>query len=625
MRFLDTLLPLMGARAALAAALISPHSLVPDAYLEENRGQADPSIAFVARGPGFTALVQQSGEAIYRLSSDAPGNRAPLRIELPGHHAPLEAVGEQPLAAVTNYYGGNEPEGWHAGVRHYEDVRFRGIYPDIDLLWRSRGPDLEYEFMVGAGADPRQIRVRFDGASRISLDDQGNLVLETRGGKICHRRAVAWQEIAGERREVAVAVRLKGATAHFQLGPYDHQQPLWIDPILSYSTYLGGAGLDTGYGITVDSSGGIYVTGTTASAAFPKPGFGELSNGEAFVTKFNESGALLYTTILSSNGNTSGQAIAVDLSGDVYIAGTTEASNFPTTGGAWQRGFGGSADAFAAKLNPGGQLVYATYIGGAGQEAGTGIAVDQSGDAYVSGYTASAGFPTTLGTAQANYGGGAYDAFVVKLNSLGSAAVYATLLGGTGTDEAQSIAVDAAGHACIAGFTNSTDLPVQAALQSSPGGEGDGMFACLSADGSAWTTISYLGGSNYDDAYALDLDGNGNIYIAGTTYSANFPTSSGAFQTTLAAGYDAFVVKLTPGGSALAYGTFLGGNGSDTATTIAVGSAGDVWTGGFTTSSNFPLAGAWQSGIHGSFDGFRFAFKRRRDRVVVLKLPGRLC
>ena len=597
MRALRTLLPLIGVKAALAAALISPHSVAPDAYFEANRGQADLSVAFVARGPGYAALLQRNGSAVYRFPA------GPLSIEFPGGHAPTAVAGEQPLASVTNYYRGSDPGEWHPGIPHFECVRFSGIYPGIDLVWRAQGPDLEYEFLAGAGADPSLIRIRFTGASRVSVDGQGNLILETPTGSIRHRRPMAWQEIAGRRQNVEVALRLEGNSAGFQLGPYDRHWPLRIDPVMAYSTYVGGAGYDAGYAITVDGSGGVYMTGTTSSTGFPAQGSSVNSNWDAFVMKFSESGALLYTTVLASNANTSGQAIAVDSSENVYIAGTTEATNFPATPGAWQTVFGGVADAFAAKLNATGQLVYASYLGGPGQETGTGIAIDSSGNAYISGYTSS-GFPTTPGAAQTLYGGGFSDAFLVKLNSLGSTAVYSTLLGGTSTDTAEAVVVDTAGHACIAGYSDSVNLAVIGAVQPFPGGEGDALIACLSADGTAWTMVSYLGGSNLDQAFALAIDESGNLYVAGTSYSSDFPITAGVFQPSNAGSYDAFIAKLSPGGASLLYATYLGGNGSDAATAVAVGSTGDVWIGGYTESTNFPLSSAWQSVAGGSFDGF---------------------
>jgi hypothetical protein len=566
------------------------------AYFEANRGQADPSVAFVARGTAYTVLLESHGNAIYC-------SPVPLNIEFMGGHTPSKIEGEQPLGSVTNYYGGANSDVWQPGVPHFERVRFRGIYPGIDLMWRSQGADLEYEFHADAGADLSRIRMRFTGATHVSVDAQGNLILETPAGRIAHRRPVAWQELHGRRQDVQVALRLTGRTAGLALGPYDHQHPLWIDPVVSYSTYVAGSGYDAGYAIAVDASGGVYITGTSSSYGFPAPGSGVKNHYDAFVMKFNESGTLLYTTILASNANSSGQSIAVDAAGNAYIAGTTEASNFPVTRGAWQTVSTGTQAAFAAKLDPSGNLVYATYIGGAGQTTGTGVAIDSSGNAYISGYTSSA-FPTTSGAAQVLYAGGFADAFVVKLNAQGSAALYSTLLGGTGNDEAQAIAVNAAGQACIAGYTDSTSLATYSALQPSPGGEGDVLIACLNAGGSAWTTISYLGGSNLDQAYALDMDAGGNLYVAGTTFSPDFPVTAGVVQPANAGAYDAFVAKLSPGAGSLLYATFLGGSGNDTAAAIAVGSAGDVWIGGYTASMNFPLSGPWQFVPGGRYDGF---------------------
>jgi hypothetical protein len=603
-RLLYTLLSLAGAKAALAAALISPHSVASDAYFEANRGQTGASVAFVGRGPGYTVLLQRNGGAVYRFPAGAEADAAPpLRIELLGQSTPSQVEGQQPLVSVTNYYRGDLPADWYSGIPHYGRVRFDSVYPGIDLVWRSQGVDLEYEFLAAAGADPGQIRVGIGGASGVRIDAQGNLVLETPAGSIRHRRPMAWQEIDGRRREVQAAFSLEGTIAGFRLGSYDRRRPLRIDPVVSYSSYVGGAGFDAAYAITTDGAGGVYMTGTTASVGFPAQGSSVNSNNDAFVMKFNESGDLLYNTLLASNGNTSGQAIAADSSGNVYIAGTTEADNLPVTAGAWRTVFGGIADAFAAKLNPSGILVYATYIGGPGQETGTGISIDRAGSAYVGGYT-SGSFPTTPGAAQTLYGGGFSDAFVVKLNASGSAALYSTLLGGTGNDEADAITVDASGNACIAGYTDSSNLPVYDAPQPSSGGEGDALIACLNANGTAWTMVSYLGGSNVDQAFALAIDAGGNLYVVGTSFSPDFPVTSGVFQSANAGGYDAFLAKLSAGGSTLIYATYLGGSGSDAATTVAVGSTGDVWVGGFTNSTNFPLSGAWQSVPGGSFDGF---------------------
>lgn len=610
MRFARIFLFLV-ADVALAASPTFPRSLARDAYFEANCGQADPSVAFVASGPGYAALLERDGSARYRFPEGE------LRIALTGANAAGDVKGQLPMGSTTNYYGA----GIKASIPHYARVRFSGVYQGIDLYWRSQGADLEYEFRALAGSDPRRIRIRFEGAERVSVDLQGNLNIETAGGRIEHRRPEAWQEAGGKRRTVPIGIALQGGTATFRLGRYDPRRPLWIDPVVAYSTYIGGAGYDAGYAITTDRSGGVYMTGTTGSIGFPAQGSGVNGNTNAFVMKFNESGSLIYDTILAGNGNTSGQSIAVDSAGNAYIAGTTQAVNFPVTKGAWQTVFGGVADAFAAKLDPVGNLLYATYIGGTGQETGTGIAIDSSGNAYVSGFT-SAMFPTTAHAAQTVYAGGFADAFVVKLNASGNAAVYSTLLGGTGNDEAEAITVDAAGHACIAGYTDSTDLPVVSGLQSAPGGEGDALIACLSADGSAWTMVSYFGGSNVDQAYALAIDVSGNLYVAGTTFSQDLPVTAGVFQTIKTGSYDAFLAEFSAGGVSLIYSTYLGGNGSDAATAVVPGSNGDVWIGGYTTSTNFPLSGAWQSTAGSSFDGFIAHFSANATSLLTSSYLG---
>ena len=365
-----TLSILLWAGTLFGGAPASPHQIPSPVYLEPNRGQADNLTAFIARAPAYTTLLQHDGAAIYRFSSPAEGAPEDIRMELRGSHGLIEAAGEQQLPSVTQYYAGNDPRKWRAGIPHYRDVRARNIYPGIDMVWRSQAPELEYEFVVDADADPSQIQLRFSGAHRVWIDRAGNLVAETRAGKLRQRRPVAWQEIAGKRVQIGAGFSLHGAMAGFHLGQYDRHQKLWIDPVLSYSSYLGGAGYDAGYAIALDGSGNIYITGTTASVSFSQNS-GLSASRDAFVTKFSPNGSVIYTTILSSSANDSGQAIAVDTAGNVYVAGSTEGDDFPATPGAWQTVSGGSEDGFAAKLNPSGTLMYASYIGGAGNDIAT--------------------------------------------------------------------------------------------------------------------------------------------------------------------------------------------------------------------------------------------------------------
>jgi hypothetical protein len=590
-------LPVLLCGAALScAAAISP------AYFEPDWGQANRS-AFLARAPGYTVLLQRNGAAAWYFPSGPGKAEDAVQMELLGGNRPVEAQGEQPLSSVTRYYRGNRPEMWRPEIPHYRNVRVRNVYPGIDLLWRTQGPDLEYDFAVSAGADPRRIRLRFRGARRLWIGRRGDLVVETRAGKLYHRRPVAWQEIAGRRVRVSARFCLRGGAAGFRLGPYRRRHRLWIDPVLSYATYLGGAGYDAGYAVAVDSAGNSYVAGTTGSLILSPQSSGLLPSRDAFVTKFNPDGSIAYTTLLSSSGDDYAYAVAVDAAGNVYVAGSAGGGDFPATPGVWQTASGGGEDGFAAKLDPAGRLVYASYIGGPGDDTATGIVADSSGNVYVSGYTASFAFPTTPGAPQPTYKGGPYDAFLLKLNASGYA-VYATLLGGSGNDQASAVALDPAGNACIAGYTSSPDLPVLAALQPVYGGGGDALFACLNAAGNTWTAVSYLGGSGRDEAYALAAGAAGNLYLAGTTFSEDFPTTPGALAGAPARGYDAFVAKLNPGAYSLAYATLLGGTGSDAATTLSVGAAGDAWVAGYTASLDFPVTAAWQPAARGSFDGF---------------------
>jgi hypothetical protein len=574
------------ASALSGRAAFVPRHLTSTPYFEPNRGQTSPAAAFVARGQGYTIFLRPDGSAVYQLSSGTGETTAILRLELAGGSQAIRAAGEQLLPSVTNYYHNRDG----LTVPNYGSVRMSGVYPGVDMLWRSRAQELEYEFPVAAGADPRQIQLRFTGARRIGIDRGGNLVLDTNAGRLCHRRPVAWQEIDGRRVRVDARFRLAGASVTFQLGRYDHRQPLWIDPVLTYSSYVGGAGFDSGYAVALDTSGNIYMTGTTASVGFPSNGTLVSLYRDAFVTEFTASGSMVYTTILSGTGDSYGQAIAIDSAGNVYVAGYTAAPDFPATPGAWQTLQGGGIDAFIAKLAPGGSVLWATYAGGAGNDYATGIAVGGAGNTYVSGYTSSSmNFPVTMGAAQPVYGGGPYDAFVINLNAAGSNAIYSTLLGGSGNDMAQSIVLYPTDSVCIAGYTESTNLPVVAALQSTPGGEGDALIGCLNPAGTAWTTVTYLGGSGMDEAYALAIDATGYLYMVGATFSTDFPTTPNAFQAAPAGSYDAFAVKLYPNATGVVYSTLLGGSGSDTAAAVAVASTGNIWIAGYTNSTNFPL------------------------------------
>jgi hypothetical protein len=519
-------------------------------------------------------------------------------------------------------------------VPSYAQVKYEGVYPGVDLVYYGNQRQIEYDFVVAPGADPNQIKLSFAGADGMRLDAaSGDLVVKVGNDEVRFRKPAVYQPVvtavsSPRSNPVAAATGLdarhsfprSGITRHssfvlasnnevaFRVAGYDPERALVIDPVLSYSTYLGGSGADYGYGIAVDSAGNAYVTGQTTSTDFPtaNPIQGTCDNcayetgGDAFVAKLNPTGsALVYSTYLGGSRHDTGQSIAVDAAGNAYVTGWTMSSDFPTFNPLQLSNEGGNGDAFVAKLNAyGSALMYSTYLGGSGYDAGSGIAVDGAGNAYVTGYTESSDFPTANPLQYCdNCGSGNGDAFVAKLNAAGSALMYSTYLGGSERDEADGIAVDAAGSAYVTGTTDSTEFPTANPLQANcdycRSTSRDAFVAKLNAAGSALMYSTYLGGSGDDSGDAIAVDAAGNAYVTGTTDSTDFPTAK-ALQPilggVLGGVYDAFVAKLNPAGIALVYSTYLGGSSDDFGKAIAVDAAGNAYVTGATESTDFPTA-----------------------------------
>jgi hypothetical protein len=596
---------------------------VVDAYgklplsFEVNQGQSDAQVRFLSRGSGYT-LFLTSTDAVFLLQKGAlsggvkqlgrgridepvlPQNpnrgdeaktkEALLRIRLVGANPAPQLTGFDDLPGKANYFIGNDAKKWRTDVPTYAKVKYHAVYPGVDLVYYGNQRQLEHDFIVAPGADPRLISLRLEGAKKLSLDLRGDLVLKTQNGEIRLQKPVIYQEVDGVRQEIAGGYRLEGENlVGFEVATYDVTKTLVVDPTLVYSTYLGGSGTDVAYGIAVDSAGHAYVTGYTSSANFPtESAFQGTSAGnyDAFVTKLSPTGnALVYSTYLGGNGIDIAKGIAVDSAGNAYVTGYTSSANFPTKN-PFQGHGAGSSDAFVTKLSPtGNALVYSTYLGGSAGDFANGIVVDSTGNAYVTGYTYSTNFPTK--NPFQGVSGGYIDAFVTKLSPTGSALIYSTYLGGSNADYANGIALDSAGNAYVTGYTVSTNFPTKNPFQGTIAGGYDAFVTKLSPTGSALVYSTYLGGNSDDYAYGIAVDSSRNAYVAGATASTNFPTKN-PFQGTVAGYFDAFVTKLSPTGNALVYSTYLGGHFPDFAYGIALDSSRNAYVTGYTKSTNFP-------------------------------------
>jgi hypothetical protein len=599
---------------------------------EANQGQVDARVKFLSRTSGYT-LFLTGDEAVLTLRGRLPvtnkarvaktahtvqrGAAVPragaLLMKLRDANPAAKVTGVDELPGTANYFIGNDPAKWRAGIPTYAKVKYEGIYSGIDLVYYGNQRQLEYDFIVAPGVDPRRISFDVRGAKKIQRDEHGELVLNMGDGEIRWRKPVAYQEKDGVRQDVSARYAVGVASrVTFELARYDASRPLYIDPLI-YSTYLGGSGgengLGSGNGIAVDSAGNAYVVGWTQATSFPTMDPIQAANagsGDAVVSKLNSTGsALIYSTYLGGSENDGASRIAVDSEGNAYVVGWTQSTNFPTVN-PFQAANGGAEcncyNAFVAKINPeGSALIYSTYLGGTdNDDFGYGIAVDGGGNAYVAGSALTTDFPVTSGAFQttAPAGGG----FVSKFNSAGSALVYSTYLGGQFSG-ATGIAVDSEDNTYVTGVTSANFPVTPGAFQTTPGGGTDAFVTKLNPAGSALVYSTFLGGVSSDSGSDIALDSADNAYIIGATQSTNFPTIN-ALQPVYGGNGDAFVTEINPTGSALVYSTYLGGSGYDFGNGIAVDNMGNTYVVGDTSSTNFPTANALQPRNAGNGDAF---------------------
>ncbi|MEP6922425.1 MAG: SBBP repeat-containing protein [bacterium] len=581
---------------------------------EINKGQTDGQVKFLSRGAGYT-LFLTSNEAVLSLKqpkgeagTPRVGKSSVLRMKLVAANAHAKTEGLDQLPGKSNYLIGKNPRNWRTNVSLFERVYYHEIYKGVDLVYYGNQRQLENDFVVAAGADPNVITLAFNGAKKIDTDNEGNLLLETDGGEVQVRKPVIYQVSEGGRQEIAGKYVLKSSgEVGFEVGTYDHARQLVIDPVLIYSSYLGGNGTEAGNAIVVDDAGNAYITGGTSSTTFPLASPIDATLGgteDAFVVKINPTGtALVYSTYLGGSSTDKGIDISVDGGQDAYVTGRTASSDFPVMNALDSTYSGGTVeDAFVVRINAAGSaLVYSTYLSGNFGARGCGIWANNSqGFAYVTG-TTSVNFPVTSSAFEAtNFNSG----FLTKLctNCSGaSSLVYSTFLAHTGTASGQAIAADVAGNAYITGnvSSNATSFATTGALQTTfGGGSADAFVEKFNTNLSGAASriyATYLGGSGKDiggadgslnPGKAIAIDELGNAYITGATNSTNFPVAN-ASQLLNGGQNDAFLAKLNATGTSLSYSTYLGGTGDDFGKSVAVNIGGGAYVTGV-AGPNFP-------------------------------------
>ena len=608
-----------GAASAPPAAPV-PYGALP-VYFEANHGQADDRFAFIARGQQHGVYLAPT-EAVVTLARPDGAEARVFRLSLVGANPAATSAGQEPLPATVNYFLGNDPARWQRAVPTFGQVRFAAVYPGIDLLYHRSERQLEYDFIVAPGADPRAIALQFEGADRVRIGAAGELILESGDARVFQHRPIVYQTIAGARRQVAGRYELKNPrTVAFALGAYDTNSPLVIDPILSFATYLGGKKADRAWAIAVDGAGSAFIAGETLSVfkEVPPSGFqtnfagGNKAAGDAFVAKLNPAGtAFEFLTYLGGQSLDGAVGLALDAAGNAYIAGYTLSADFPVTPGVVQPAQAGKkldrlavkpGDAFVAKLSASGStLLYSTYLGGSSFDNALAIAVDAAGNALITGTTETAADYRVTNrvcrvrctndvcgpaTCRTNVGKASeyFDELVVT-NFISSKRVGTNMVG-TNIVYTYKVVEEVVTTTLLGVQTLDAGFPVTNAAQPFHGGSSDAFLAKLNASATALIYCTYLGGAADEVGSGVAVDPAGNAYVAGSTDSPDFPVTAGCFQPFFGGGRNAFVTSLDPAGI-VRYSTFLGGAGNVVAYRVAVDAAGSAYVTGAKNSTDFP-------------------------------------
>lgn len=621
---------LRGADEGLAPAelpLNDSFESMPADYFIENKGQlANQEVSFYTASGDMQAGFAESAMLIKMnerqpvaaarrpvdhdltrsaLLEPASAREVLVRLNFEGANK-VTPRGRDPLPQAMNFFIGNDPARWQTGVRSYREIVYEDLYDGTDLVYRLGQQGLKYDFIVSPGADPSLIRMAYEGGESLDVNTE-SLVLHTAAGEIRDDGLVA---TAGGDSVKCEFARVGILVAGFYCGRWDHSRTLVIDPLV-WAMYLGGSDDDYAIAVALDASGNALVAGDTYSTDFPAtPGAYDLTfgNTDAFVAKLSEDGSfLLWATYLGGSTDDGVWAIALDALGNVIVTGHTWSADFPSTPGAYDAVHNGGVDVFVATLSAdGSSLLWSTFLGGSEREWPSAHALDAFGNIVVAGYTYSTDFPTTPGAYDITYNGGLVDTFAAKLSANGSTLLWATFLGGTGPDWANALVLDGLGNPVMAGETFSTDLPVTVgAFDVTKAGSWDGFVAKLNSNGSSLLWATYLGAGDTDSIGVLAIDTSGNPIAAGSTYSADFPVTPGAYDVTFNGAYDTFVARLSEDGSSLLWSTFLGGRFLDRPQALTLDRSGNIIVAGITNSTDFPVTpDAYDATLDGLADSF---------------------
>ncbi len=573
---------------------------------ERNEGQAAREFDYLARGRRYTVLVnRESATVLLPNKRNSNYSTSAVRIRLLDTRPGATTRASEPLQTRTNYLIGNDPRHWNTNVPTYGRVAYQRVYPGVDLVYYGKNGELEFDFAVAPGADPRAIHLTLEGAEA-SATSNGDLVLRANGMRIMLCKPRLYQFADSQKRSVEGRYAIdQHNRVSFVIGNYDKTKKLVIDPVLAYSMMIGGGWPDSGGAVAVDSAGYTYIAGNTLSANFPvTPAAFDSSCGtdtvcnqyskngshfryqDIFVAKLTSRGTRVWVTYLGGSADDTASGIAVDGNGYAYVGGYTNSSDYPASplGGAPPKQ---TPFAFVTKLNPvGSSIIYSVRF--CSQCTAAGITVNSAGETFVAGGT-SGSFLATSNAFQGTARGGT-DGFVAKLNAAGTSLVYGTFLGGSLDDTVSAITVDGSGNAFVAGFTGSSDFPTTPGTYESSATSPPSLFVTrLNSSGSGLAFSTFFSGPGPGGGISgIAIDGTGNTYVTGNSSSrGQFPTTPGAYQQTHHSLFDAYVTKFDPQGAQLVYSTLLGGGATDGATSIVVQNGEAIVTGN-TGSGDFP-------------------------------------